>query len=1259
MSDCKKIKEELSCKDRTDCLWNKSKKCQQKPKRYTKKSKESYSSSELLDSSMKGPTTMTSTPRSSEESVSTGSSLSSPKESVSSPCIIPLESIVLEDPTEEYLRQLNEKMKKCDEECKQIAKEIHDLEEFRLKSSIENITLDKNQKLIDLLIERVLDTDPNWEDNLHTLINIPHGLKGEVLRGGDYFEALFQLAIAINILPMFNNRKIRFKDIKGYKEIRDFPNYLYEKPIQNSGGGEQGISDITIQVEDGDETPSYKEYSCGHPPKRPPVANPHYFISVKGFKKEKSVKDYYDLSILDQQLKLFPEIEHKYVVVCVKNKQQFMTKLDRSRIEFLKNSLHNVVGYEEIIDAFKQFRLTIFRRIGCSVVSDQEGRMEQRKRIEHEIRTLFPKNDYYKQPLKLYFHQELIVESVKRRINEVQATTKRHFLCIGVLPRGGKSYIAGGIILNHKRIMKPTGRYNVLFLTSAVNETRGQFKNDLIEKFADFSDFDFIDVVKAGPSSDDSRNKFYFMSRELSSMSVKPEGEEEDNDEIVKDMFSILEGKLGKLPEIDIIFFDEAHIGIKSKTVRSNFQKGFEKFGSPAPVILMTATYKKPSVFLDSPDDLFVWDLQDIKDMTMLPVLKLDGFIKSNPDVFIRYPEEGLRILSERIHMGESLESLAKPYIQFPKPNFINLTLTPNTIQHLKDIGAGYNFIKAFELDVDEARLVNPAEYLQWGGMLRNREHALRIRQFLTPEQDIGNPDELAYPFLQNTERKYRALNQIFSIAQKNGSRPIAGQPFSILMFLPFGYEKQTTIGQLCRVWASFMLQSKYWRENFVFLTLSTYDNHIRTPGMTYERAVEKGLCHREDFKDDLKEIIIQVEKEALKQGKGLVILSGDVAKMGISLKCVDVVFLMSNTTDADDIIQKMYRALTDDAPYKKDGFIVDLDLKRCVRAVFDYDLEKDKLRSNIKECLKVEERLHRVWELCNWGQDAFIEENTDMDFNDIMDEIKGRVFEGLERDIFDSVHKEDFMDRQVSIIMDDVVLFEEIQSLLRGARYSKQKDPVKDALEYQAGPNLPDETNPAPAMGDPPSSSHDVSSSSSMSEALLPPQMTSTELKDKVGPIITTFVNALVLKSSDMWTDTLNMVSLLEKYYMDKEKTLNISTASCGCRNTRECLATHNNLYETAFCELTSYAFEQVGTSTNRGPQTYRAKYNKVLHTKIMEMVENIFNKSTFLTEWNIYIEILLREIKDARKFGGTRKKYRQNIRNVTRKKPQCIRNY
>ena len=189
----------------------------------------------------------------------------------------------------------------------------------------------------------------------------------------------------------------------------------------------------------------------------------------------------------------------------------------------------------------------------------------------------------------------------------------------------------------------------------------------------------------------------------------------------------------------------------------------------------------------------------------------------------------------------------------------------------------------------------------------------------MTP-QDEKRPDGQGISILTGINRKYRALNQIFSIAQAHGGRPMQSKPFSILMFMPFG--ERMRIGELCRIWASFMYQSAYWRENFVFLTLSEYAYHIKTSHATTKSAVEKGICHREDFDGDLKKIIIDIEREALKQGKGLVILSGDVAKMGISLPCVDVVFLMTNNPEADDIIQKMYRALTDNPPYKKDGFI-------------------------------------------------------------------------------------------------------------------------------------------------------------------------------------------------------------------------------------------------------------------------------------------------------------------------------------------------
>jgi hypothetical protein len=126
--------------------------------------------------------------------------------------LLKVQEVYKEDNTyKERLLYLNEKLEKCREECEQIRKEKKDLDDFIIKKQIEGITLSRDKKLIDLLIERVLDISPKWKDNIDTLINIPTGLKGKgFLRGGDYFEAFFQLAIAIGILPKFSNKFVRF-----------------------------------------------------------------------------------------------------------------------------------------------------------------------------------------------------------------------------------------------------------------------------------------------------------------------------------------------------------------------------------------------------------------------------------------------------------------------------------------------------------------------------------------------------------------------------------------------------------------------------------------------------------------------------------------------------------------------------------------------------------------------------------------------------------------------------------------------------------------------------------------------------------------------------------------------------------------------------------------------------------------------------------------------------------------------------------------
>jgi hypothetical protein len=586
--------------------------------------------------------------------------------------------------------------------------------------------------------------------------------------------------------------------------------------------------------------------------------------------------------------------------------------------------------------------------------------------------------------------------------------------------------------------------------------------------------------------------------------------------------------------------------------------------------------------------------------------------------------------------------------MNFPNPNFISLTFTPETITHLKQIGDGYEFTRAFELNVTETLLDN-SKYLEWGSMIKNREHAIRLRQFITPEQDLTNIDEIKTPFLQNKDRKYRALNQIFSIAQKNGSRPIQGKPFSILMFLPFGFGN-IKIGELCRVWASFMLESPYWRENFVFLTLSTYNNkkYKKDPKITIPLSVNRGLCHRDDFDLDLKQLIVEVEKEALRNGKGLVILSGDVAKMGISLKCVDVVFLMSNNQEADDIIQKIYRALTDDPPNKKDGFIVDLDLKRIITAMFDYDLVKDKMRSNNPVLPTVEDRVKKVFELCNWGQDSFIEDHPEMDFNEIMNEIKKRVLNDLNNKIlseFDNKYKTLEVE-QIKLIKENDDLYRKIRNALIYTSNGK-KIPKRPIIIPPRGPNIPKpKPVPVPVPEEPVPEEPVPNPEPEESEEPVPdiqPQLSNEEIEKKIISIIKTFVNSLVIKSTEKWMNSLNLVSLLQKYKKDKQLIGGI--AECNCDKNTNCTKEHDNLYETAFCELRSYAI--IHTLNN----TY--EYDINIHKIIMTLVEDIFNNSSILVEWNIYIETLMREIKTVKSNDSKIKKGIRRTRkskNVTR---------
>jgi len=1157
-----------------------------------------------------------------------------------------------EEQKQDILTQLKSKIITCKNECKKLEDEykiLHDLEEYKIFS---DFSLPITATLFNLLTQRILDPSPDWKNKIDVLINIPTSLKSEgenINRGGDYMEALFQLLFAINEHPRFKGKYITFFDIENYNNLIEYEgSYLYTKTVLNSGGSKhvQGISDITFQISEDPHKKNNTKYKCGNKKSITTIDNTEgfYFFSIKGFLTERSVKGNYDIPLLFQQVKHINDsilngahITNLNICVGVKDSDSFRKRLDSTRIGFLPKTVRdNVFGYNEMMDCFKKYRRDFFMK-NLELFTPENIQLHA---IEEKVRSMYEGSNIIKEPLSLYFHQELVTRSVLKRIETVKqkeggSYLNPHFMCIGVLPRGGKSFIAGGIINLYKKLLQKDNNFNVLFLTSAVSETKAQFKDDLINHYSDFSDFKFIDIRDKTISS--GVNNFFFVSRQFATGKQKVKSSEENNsndENEFKNIYDIINKKIGTT-HIDLVFFDEAHIAITTPKLQKTFINSFSRF--KAPIILMTATYKKPASILKDRLDLFIWDLFDIKDMRTLPEIGYDLFMKkqNSIDVLVRYGDIALDLLKDRKVLGEKESELAKPYVNFPNPVFISPTFNNETIAKISDSN-GYLYNDIFEIQ----SLSKPENLIliqdlnqrdRWAELLVNLEHAEALRSYLKYDQTTTN-----------------AMREIFEHAQehfdtKTQLRPYtrnpSEKPFSALMFIPIDYA-----GALCRIWGSFLLQDTYWKNNFIILTLSKLvdynknkkvqtvsiseaevdvDNNTNTQNGGYfellqfggnNECIDTGICLREEIKaDDLKSMIIQKEKEALKIGKSLLLISGNVAKMGISLPCVDIVYMLDNGKEYDDIIQKQFRALTDNSG-KKFGYIVDVNLKRNIEAYFIYDLEKDKQRPTKKmsQIFNNEERVNRILDLCNWGGDSFIKQgmNSSLDYESIMKDVRVKILGNLEKVLLDNLEKkiknesDDFFSKNQKGI--------ELFNIL--SRTSLDDKPAReDRLSWEQGQELKDKVQKEDKKDREGKKKTGKKPKTQLEKEFDANEKVQTLIKKKLFNIQQTFVNTLLFRNKKaIWDKTFTLSKVLEQYTKYKERSIG-KVIECLCNNiTDNKCGPSSNIYEAMYCELTSYLDK-----------------NHENTIKTMDILEFFFkNEPQIATTWNSYIESVIQSL-------------------------------
>jgi hypothetical protein len=252
------------------------------------------------------------------------------------------------------------------------------------------------------------------------------------------------------------------------------------------------------------------------------------------------------------------------------------------------------------------------------------------------------------------------------------------------------------------------------------------------------------------------------------------------------------------------------------------------------------------------------------------------------------------------------------------------------------------------------------------------------------------------------------------------------------------------------------------------------------------------------------------------------------------------------------------------------------------------------------------------------------------MSFDDIMNEIKRKVIGDLEKKVLSefSERSSKLDAEQIKIIRNDSDLKMLMITTLSNTASAQAKRGAKPKSTTMAerGQNVPASSG-APAAIGVASVPGTVGENGAPSSMPPPPKMlTPEEINKKMMNITKTFINTLVIKSAEPWTPRMNLAKLLYKYAENKGESG--WPVECNCSSEEDCKAEHTNLYDAAVCELKVYA------------NTADGKYDETVHKSIMNLIDKIFENSTLIVEWNIYIEKLLKDLDEAKavKSGGSR---------------------
>jgi len=352
------------------------------------------------------------------------------------------------------------------------------------------------------------------------------------------------------------------------------------------------------------------------------------------------------------------------------------------------------------------------------------------------------------------------------------------------------------------------------------------------------------------------------------------------------------------------IFFDENHYGgttSLSKAIINTYKS------ENTILVFLTATFHKTVNHWNIPEDCsFYWDLEDEE---MCKNKNIEGLISKHGNEVI----EALDFFND--------SNILLDYEKMPNLELLTTMFETSIFNNIKqDLQESNTNKYGFSLKTLFSISKSSFKY--------EKEVELLLRYISGSKRHIDFPDE--------DKSIFRRIIDIST--QKKSRTLLSNSTFTTqLWFLPFGIEQK--INDVSQNLKKLMLNDLVLKHYEILILNSNIDTPIK------------------DIKDEIK----KQELLGKENGKtGLIVLVGNQCSLGITLGLCDITILLNDILSSDKIYQMMYRCMTE-APNKKCGFVVDLNINRVLNTIMDYSLYKKDLNTENKIKYIVENNLINI----------------------------------------------------------------------------------------------------------------------------------------------------------------------------------------------------------------------------------------------------------------------------------------------------------